>query len=337
MAKRFSIRKFGLLIAPVVLVVALVLWVSKPPEHPEISIDDEKISVTFQIDKPTGLEASAGYAGAFVLDIEMPYRQLDFTDIEMGDLRLDFTRCTLYLELQPPKTLQTSKSKSANQILWKNSTEGSLNLRSPFKNRRYPPGTLYLGSNGLFTPWDTRGAKPTFLVSRKWKIDRARLKAPNLAAMPRQPKVTVRSVTITKVFLFKNKFKGVPRGSVTGEVIFDLQGAAMNEATPFVYEFREHHFVPKNRVSYEMESGSKNILGTANTRVEAWTIFEDSLNVKMNVSGRASAGNRWPLAFEIEPFDFKSVKVGQKLKFKQFPGKVGQKLKFESFLVAPPK
>jgi hypothetical protein len=58
------------------------------------------------------LEASAGYAGAFVLDIEMFGQQLDYTDIEMPDQKLDFTRCTLYLELQPPKLRKPLTSKA---------------------------------------------------------------------------------------------------------------------------------------------------------------------------------------------------------------------------------
>jgi hypothetical protein len=61
---------------------------------------------------------------------------------------------------------------------------------------------------------------PPFLVSRKWKIDRARLKAPNLTAMTRQRKVKVRSVTIIEA----TKYKGL-KNVVTGEVIFDLKDA----------------------------------------------------------------------------------------------------------------
>lgn len=37
------------------------------------------------------------------------------------------------------------------------------------------------------------------------------------------------------------------------------------------------------------------------------------------VSGRVSVGKNWPLGFEIEPFDYKKVKVGHRLKVKAFP------------------
>jgi hypothetical protein len=39
---------------------------------------------------------------------------------------------------------------------------------------------------------------------------------------------------------------------------------------------------------------------------ESGGFSEDSRDVKLNVAGRASADNCWPLAFEIEPFDLKA-------------------------------
>ena len=74
-------------------------------------------------------------------------------------------------------------------------------------------------------------------------------------------------------------------------------------------------------MTYGLGSGLDPKRDTVRRRVQQWTInlVPGANTLKSRLSGRASAANRWPLGFEIEPFSFQSARVGQKLNFKQFP------------------
>jgi hypothetical protein len=218
---------------------------------------------------------------------------------------------------------------SWNRNLWTYSSSNSHSTRYLIRTGGIPAGEMHFGFFAIAQPSGTVAVSPATSpplkprrLSGKWKVDRTQIKTLNLAAMPRKPWVKVRSVTITQV-IPGNKRGGVPN-KITGEVVFDLQSGAMNEKTPFQESFSEHDVASTNRVSYGMGWSSSSSVGmgtpeTPRTRVRYWEVSQDSPTVTLNVSGRVSADNRWPLGFEIEPFSFKSAKVGQKLRFKQGP------------------
>jgi len=94
----------------------------------------------------------------------------------------------------------------------------------------------------------------------------------------------------------------------------------MDENTSFVAKFDKRQLPRDEPTTYGLNWSSDSRFKVApRTKVRSWTVFSDSLATKFYISGRVSADNRWPLGFQIEPFDFKTAKVGQKLKFKQFP------------------
>ncbi|MBW3636185.1 MAG: hypothetical protein KY445_06920, partial [Armatimonadetes bacterium] len=140
---------------------------------------------------------------------------------------------------------------------------------------------------------------------------------PNLAAMPRNPLVSLREVVITE------KVAGNARGGVPDEIkaeaVFDLNGVGTNQKSPFEFSISNQTRAATGP-TYGMTWGHRSAKDTPRRRVRSWTVSTSPADTaKARVSGRASADNRWPLGFEIEPFSFKTVRVGQKLKFKQFP------------------
>ncbi len=321
MQKRFSWREFGLLMAPVAAVSALALWASTRPAPVR---DDGKVFLYFYTQKPTTQEAFQGYDTAFVLQARN----------RVGQARqMDKVEPTL--QLQTPYGLAVShmdRGFSGFWIkVWGTSFAHRDDHRILLKLHNVPPGKLRFDFRAVALPPQNPPAMtplPVTLprpVSGSWKIDHTQIKAPNLSALPRKPLVKVRSVTVTQVSPGNTK-AGVPY-SVEAEIVFDLQSGAMGEKTPFDFDVHEHHFVPANQGFYGMSWSAGPSINpfrpvtkeTPRTRIRSWKVFNDFPLVKMNVSGRASADNRWPLGFQIEPFDFRSVKVGQKLKFKAFP------------------
>lgn len=305
--------------APVLLVGAAGFLASKRPAPFK---DDGKVFLSFQIQKPTTLEAFQGYDTAFVIRAKNRLGHAQQMD-KVGPT----------LQLQTPYGLAVSHLDRGFSGFWMKvwgaSSSGADNHRILLKLRNVPPGKLRFDYHAVALPSPSAPAtaplpvKPSVPVSGSWKIDHTQTKAPNLAVLPRKPFVQVRSVTVTQVSLGTPK-AGVPY-SVEAEMIFDLQSGAMNQKTPFDFDVSEHHFVPTNQGFYGMSwsSGPSPVSPvskeTPRTRIRTWRVLNDFPHSKMNVSGRVSADNRWPLGFEIEPFDFKSVKVGQKLRFKQFP------------------
>ncbi len=136
--------------------------------------------------------------------------------------------------------------------------------------------------------------------------------------MTRLPLVHLRSVKIVQI----------NPGNIRGETVFDLTGPTMDAQTPFDYDFSER------RSGMGSGYGSSDLTPqTAMRCVREWTVYKPSNSSFVNgklvptkqivrVTGRVSADNRWPLAFQIEPFDFAKVKIGQTLKFKSWPALV---------------
>lgn len=283
---------------------------SKRPTPFTSPVDDGKVFFKFHVDKPTTLEAFRGFDGAFVAEIKNR-KGFHYDAIHPS---------APYLELKTARGIEASRLRNGTSGFWTDMWGSSTdNSRFPFKMRHLPPGTLHFGFDALAQlPMSGAPTLPPVRLSGKWKIDRTKIKTPDLTVMPRKPFLQIRSAKILFVAIANPRIGG--QSLAIGEVVFDLQSGAMDEKTSFDYNISEHHFVPSNRLRHGLSSSSgMDAKGTARTRVLNWTVFEDSLTAKLNISGRASVDDRWPLGFQIEPFNFKTAKAGQKLKFKTYP------------------
>ncbi len=310
MVKRFSARETALLMLPVAFVGTLGWWGSK---RPRATLDEEPLRLGFHLEKPTALEAFRGANATCVVEIVGPSAN-----------NYQMQQVAAYLEVKTPQGVATSwafKGHSSHRWdyeVWSYSSLTLKGARLSLKTPAIPAGTLHFGCYGIARPsGETPLTKPV-RVSGKWKVDRAQFKAPDIASWPRQPLVMLREVVI-KEKRMGNARAGVPN-RIAVEPVFTLNGAAMDEKTSFEANFSSRESQSPNRTTY-----GTSYLGGAVTRAmprrrtARWSVSADSLTNKIYVSGRASADNRWPLGFQIEPFDFKTAKVGQKLRFKQFP------------------
>lgn len=312
--KRFFARETALLMLPVVAVGALGLWLSNRAPAPEAARDADALRLKFRIDKPTALEAFRGANVAFVIESE-GYDNKHYESPQM----------TPYLEVQTPRGKQVSwKNRGSVQRwgngVWNYTAQNHRTTRFLLDTRAVPAGTLHFGCYGIAQPnfpGVTARLKP-LRGSGKWKVDRAQIKPLNLATWPRHPLVSLREVVVTR------KIAGNPRGgtsdTVTGEAIFELNGAAMNQQSAFAVDF-SNQARPVRGVTYGMGNSTGSAKDTVRRRVREWMVDSSPFGrtSQARVSGRVSAANRWPLGFQFEPFSFQAVKVGQKLKFKQFP------------------
>ncbi|PQV64876.1 hypothetical protein B1R32_103143 [Abditibacterium utsteinense] len=315
MRQRFHPRETALLLAPVLLIGVLGFWMSKRPIP---KIDDGKLHPQFRLDKPSALEAFRGANTALVIS---------FKGASAKDF--DCQQLSPYLQVKTSRGVEVARYSMRGIVpwdenLWNYSSSNNTSTRFLLQTRAVPAGEMHFGFFGVAQPNASFTASPTasaplkpVRLSGKWKVDRTQFKPTNIASWPRKPFVKVREVVITE------KTTGNPRGGVpnriTGEIIFDLQSATMEEKTSFEASFSEHHFTPPTQITYGMSYGSGQTKETPRTRAQSWMVNSKSPKTRLNVSGRVSADNRWPLGFTIEPFNFQNVKVGQKLKFKQFP------------------
>lgn len=309
-------RETALLTAPVVVMGALGWWASRRPVLP---LDDGKLHPQFRLEAPSALEAFRGANAAFVIEIPgAAAKNISFHN-------------NPYLQLKTPHGVETAWQYRGSNLswrfkLWNYSAHHNDTSRFLLRTSEVPDGEMHFGFFGIGQSYGAVAASPAMSappkpvrLSGKWKVDRAQLKPLNLVTWPRQPLVRLREARVTEVYLSPNIKLNGPN-SVTAECIFVLQGATTDAKTSFEASFSEHHFVPRNRSTYGASWGLGQIVKeTPRIRVRQWSVNDDSTATQLNVSGRVSADGRWPLGFQIAPFNFKTVKVGQKLKFKQFP------------------
>ena len=110
-----------------------------------------------------------------------------------------------YLECRTPGSEVSRNYDSA--LSWSRAlhmpVENENDLRILVRMKDVPAGTLLFGMDGIVRPTpSSKTAMPNppkaFRVSGKWKVERARIKAVNLAALPRQPLISLREVVITQ-------------------------------------------------------------------------------------------------------------------------------------------
>ena len=144
-----------------------------------------------------------------------------------------------------------------------------------------------------------------------WKVNRSKIKSFDFS-LPRAPLVNLQSLTLNEV----------TANRVSVEAVFGLEGSAIGQETPFQFQVKD---ASKDSTGWwvTMHQGG---VRTSQSREATFTL--EHLNPftgretdphLISFTGRASADNRWPLAFEIEPFNYNKAKAGQKLKFKSWP------------------
>lgn len=297
---RFSAREFALLCLPVALIAGAGLWVATRPAPMPLHVD-------FRVEKPTTLEAFQGANAALVAQI----RGDDAPDVTMDSMKTD-----AFLEVQTAQGAERSSSQnwvttSAWGNVWKGQFYSQDGLRLPINALAIPNGNLdfRFKTQPIFKnpkPGAPTATPRTPLVGR-WKIDRSQFAPFNFKAMLRTPQIRVRGVKIVSV----------TAGWIQGEIGFDLLGAGMNAQTPVdvdlsgtvAFHDSEATVDPKNPLRRTM---NWNLNGPTPTPPKT---FGD-------LHGRVSAGERWPLAFQLDPIDMSKVKSGQNLKFKQWPAPI---------------
>lgn len=313
--KRFAPRDVALLMVPVALVGALGWWMSKRPAPPA----KLPLRLSFHLDKPTALEAFHGANAAFVVAFK------NFPPHDDNNWQL-----SPYVEVKTSHGVEVGKqygnyNRAWNRNLWNYTSGSPESTRFLLQTKAIPAGEMHFGVFGVVPP--DMGVTPTaspdlrvkpLRLSGKWRVDRAQLKPLSIASWPRKPLVVLREVKITQ--LVPGSGRGAVPYQVTGEATFDLQGAAMNDRTSLERTFSERYVAPPKREIYGASYGLPDTLqGAPRRRVCEWTANVNSPGIKLNVSGRVSADNRWPLGFQFEPFSYGSVHVGQTLRFQQFP------------------
>lgn len=224
------------------------------------------------------------------------------------------------LKVQTARGIEESRVNSYSGLwreVWKGTWQDKNVMRFPIHTAKIPTGTLRFSWTGIAQVARAASAPRSVRLAGDWPVDRTRIKPFPFDKMARSPLVVLRWVKVTQVF----------PGQVNAECVFDLSGVNMNVQTPTEFSFCGEARV--GTVTYGASWGTAmSGLATPETairRVREWAISTTPTaksKIIGHVSGRASAGNRWPLAFQIEPFDFAKVKVGQKLKFKSWPAPV---------------
>lgn len=298
MPKRFSIREMALLTLPVLVIGAVGLYFSRRPQA-----DDGKLKLSFRIAPPTALQAFEGYDSRWSV-----------TPAGANAERYYVQRGSKWIDLRMPQGVVTSRRSDDKKTLpwgkiWGTGINGDTFL---MRSRFLPPGEAHFNFEGLVVA-NGMPAPPSLKLQRvkgRWKIDRTQLKLLNLASWPRKPQVSLREVKIASIItLFGSR-------RVMGQTTFQFEGAKMTDETNFGIRFSSDD----GDVMTGYRSMSATPKKNSRQRISEWTISSvRNPNAPVRISGRASADNRWPLGFQIEPFNFKTAKVGQKLKFRQFP------------------
>lgn len=308
--KHFAAREFALLCSPL-LIIALVGWLLAKRQAP---LPVQPLQWAFHVEKPTVLEAFKGADAALVIELQGP---------QAGAVSV--FRSDPWLEVQAAHRTQRSYISRGYSGLWTKVWKGIENgTRFPINSHEIPPGALRFGLNARLASTGAVPSLPKFLnVGGAWSINRQRIQPFPFGKMSPSPLVKLRSVKISRVV------RSTGLTEVTGECFFDLSGTTMNAQTPVEFDFSGGGYSGSTTFSVGWGTINKSgaTPGTMRWRRREWTIYANTAFSKSpqtigRVTGRASADNRWPLAFQIEPFDLAKVKAGQYLHFKSWPAPV---------------
>ena len=295
--KRFSAREFALLCVPVAVVAGVGWWASRRPTPKPSYVGPQ---LQFRDETPKALQAFDGVQQALTISIGKDSKGAQFSA---------FGQPKSWLHIKTPQNTETWYSSGTGTLPVSGvSMASENNQKYSILIKQVPQGALTAGFSGQIVNDALRPAVKPIFVKRQWNVSKSKFK-PFDFNLPRASLVKLTSATISTVSATQ----------LAARFTFALQGMAMNEKTTLDNQFDEKHGLsfgysmngkvnaPKARVCecYIMRKNSTMGVGAAPMTIE--------------LSGRVSADNRWPLAFSIEPFDFKTAKVGQQLKFKSWP------------------
>lgn len=183
-----------------------------------------------------------------------------------------------------------------------------------------PQGKLRFGMETSIGPASLKSRGQLQHLSGKWAVEAKEIKPFPFNTLARTPLLAVHSVRIISA----------TRGGrcVIGEVVFDSTRPTTGAQT--LFGFVQTADVAPSATAWRPPTMWNATPETQTRCVREFTAYKivkrflppPTQKQIVRLSGRANADNRWPLAFQIEPFDFAKVKLGQSLKFKSWPAPV---------------
>jgi len=300
--KRFSPREFALLCAPVLAVAVAGILLSRR-KAPRV-LNAGPLRLKFRVEKPTELEAFQGANAA-----------LDVSLVGEGADKMSVANPSVRLELETTKGIEASNPFNSSREKWGSVWKTIYGWRFLINSQTIPQGKLRFNMNAEIIDNSTG----TLLFSRSgdWPINRTQLQPFPFNKMDQVPPIILQSARITKV----EKDYG-PSG-IYGECVFRSITPKSFAQMPLDFSlFRAGTPPLPVQSSVGVGNGWNTLTPDAPRRcVIGWFVLSSPHHIE-KVSGRVSADNHWPLAFQTEPFDTAKVKVGQKLQFKSWPAPV---------------
>ena len=294
--KRFSAREFALLCLPVAAIAGAAFWASRRGAP-----DDGKPKLSFRFEQPSAIRAFDGVKALVVAKVSPDKTHfLSSTDYCVS------SSSQVWLDVKTPQGTKTW-NRNATQAFAPDSFDELSGCDYYFFMKRVPEGELTLRLKGTRVSREQSAAtKPAlFPIRGQWKIDKSHIKSFDFSR-PRVPEVKLRSITLSNS-------SGI---NLAVDAIFTLTGQDVDVNTPFETQLT---------MPWGWSNGSSSSSGSdpAQRSVSFFLVARPNSAGKISslatVTGRVSADNRWPLAFKTEPFDFKTVVIGQQLKFKSWP------------------
>ena len=294
--KRFSAREFALLCLPVAVVAGAGFWAARRPTPKPSYVGPQ---LQFRAETPKALQAFDGVQQALTISIGKDSKGEQFSA---------FGQPKSWLHIKTPQNTETWYSSGTGTLPVSGvSMASENNQKYSILIKQVPQGALTAGFSGQIVNDALRPAVKPIFVKGQWNVSKSKFK-PFDFKLPRAPLVKLTSATISTV----------SPTQLAVRFTFALQGMEMNEKTTLDNQFGEKHGLS---FGYSMNGN----VNAPKTRVcECYIrnpspIGAGSAPTTIELTGRASANNRWPLAFAVEPFDYAKAKVGQQLKFKSWP------------------
>ncbi len=305
---RFSAREFALLCVPVIFIAGAGLCVPTRPAP-------EPLHLKFRVEKPTTLEAFKGADTVLLAQIQGDNAE---------NVEMDISKTESFLDLQTDGSTDRSSSRSQlSSSAWSKVWMGQIYrgnvLRLPVNAMSIPAGKLDFGMKTQHVLTNPKSGAPATTpmppLQGKWPVDRAQFAPFDFKAMSRLPLVRVRSAKVIST----------TASYLEGETTFDLLGEVMNAQTPV--DFDLSGTVKFKDTTYGASYGSEATVDPKNPmrRTVRWSLsgpMPMPPQLVGDLSGRISANERWPLAFQFEPIDLVKAKAGQSLKFTQWPAPI---------------
>lgn len=296
--KRFPLRELLLICLPLLILAGTGLLLSR-----RAPLDVRHVSLLLNIDTPTNLESLEGSEAALTVALQGPQAS-----------RWELLSVNPHLQLETQEGVFDSLSSTTR---WRNSwIRGTTQTRTLANLSSLPPGQLRYVCEAYIVSKEYPKDRPKRL-SQSWLLNRATLRT-LWAGKPRTPLLGTSKFTITRIG--NRVWKGKKRRVVEGKLDFVVEkggGPALDvvpSARPFEATYSASSPLPPGTTSRSAPLKQAFSLELGNQFVRA-----RRLKVPVRVSGHANTGGRWPIAFQVEPFDFDKVQEGQQLKVKSWP------------------